>query len=180
MKTKQTIEQQMRITDLPGQATTQAQPQTPPRTCAFTGHRELYAGFSAQKLAETVRGLVREGVQTFYNGMAMGFDLLAAETVLALKAEYPQIKLIACIPCYNQEKNFSEADKKRYVEILKKADEQALLSEKYYRGCMQVRDQYMVDRADVLVCYCVKATGGAAYTVKYCQKKYPLKRILEI
>jgi uncharacterized phage-like protein YoqJ len=162
------------------QIITAVQTQAPAQTCAFTGHRELYDGFSKLKLTMAVRRLAQEGVHTFYNGMAMGFDLLAAETVLALKKEYPQLKLVACIPCYNQEKNFSDEDKKRYVQILKRADEQVLLSEKYYRGCMQVRDQYMVDRADVLVCYCIKETGGAAYTKKYCQKKYPFKRILEI
>lgn len=149
-------------------------------SCAFTGHREFYEGFSKRKLTATVKRLTEEGVVTFYNGMAMGFDLLAAETVLALKKKNPQIKLVACIPCYNQEKSFSPEDKKRYARILKKADEQVLLSQNYYRGCMQVRDQYMVDNADVLVCYCVKETGGAAYTVKYCQKKYPLKPIIEI
>ena len=87
---------------------------------------------------------------------------------------------MACIPCYNQEKNFSPKDKKRYVEILKKADEQILLSEKYYRGCMQVRDQYMADKADVLVAFCEKETGGAAYTLKYFKKKYPDKKIVRL
>ena len=152
----------------------------PPKSCAFTGHRTLYEGFSPRKLKREIKKLILSGVDTFYNGMAMGFDLLAAEAVLTVKKEQPHVKLIACIPCYNQEKSFPEEDKKRYARILKKADEQVLLSEHYYRGCMQVRDQYMVDRADVLVCYCIKETGGAAYTKKYCQKKYPFKRILEI
>ncbi|MBO4940508.1 MAG: DUF1273 family protein [Clostridia bacterium] len=159
---------------------TLTQLQTPIRSCAFTGHRELYEGFSKRKLTLAIKRLIENGVEVFYNGMAMGFDLLAAETVLSYQKKYPNVKLIACIPCYNQEKSFSEADKKRYAEILKKASEQVLLSENYYRGCMQVRDQYMVDNADMLLCYCVKETGGAAYTVKYCQKKYPLKPILEI
>jgi uncharacterized phage-like protein YoqJ len=159
---------------------TEKEEDTAIKSCVFTGHRILEQDFSPKQLKILVQAPILQGVDTFYNGMAMGFDLLAAETVLALKKEYPQLKLVACIPCYNQEKNFSNEDKKRYVQILKRADEQVLLSEKYYRGCMQVRDQYMVDRADVLVCYCVKETGGAAYTKKYCQTKYPFKRILEI
>lgn len=157
-----------------------AQLQTPPQSCAFTGHRELYDGFSPRTLCLTIERLIEEGVHTFYNGMAMGFDLLAAETVLRYQERYPHIKLIACIPCYRQERRFSAEDKARYAAVLKKANETVLLSENYYRGCMQVRDQYMVDHADMLVCYCVKESGGAAYTVKYCQKKYPFKPILEI
>ena len=114
-----------------------------------------------------------QGVTTFYNGMAMGFDLLAAEKTLELKRKYPQVKLVLCIPCYMQEKNFSEADKKRYVKIYKKADERVMVSDTYYRGCMQVRNKYMVDRADALIAYCIKNEGGAANTVRYFKKVNP-------
>ena len=149
-----------------------------PKTCAFTGHREFYDGFSPRKLKKEIKKLILQGVDTFYNGMAMGFDLLAAEKTLELKKRYPHIKLILCIPCYNQERNFSEKDKGRYATICKKADEKVLLSDNYYRGCMQNRNKYMVERADVLLAYCVKNTGGAAYTVRCFEKKWPDKKII--
>ena len=146
--------------------------------CVFTGHRKLGEDFSARKLKFAIRKLIKRGVHTFYNGMAIGFDLLAAEKLIELKKEYPQVRLVACIPCYHQEKSFSERDKKRYVEILKKADEQILLSERYFRGCMQARDKYMAERADCMIAYCEKETGGAAYTVKIFQKLHPDGEIL--
>ena len=149
-----------------------------PTSCAFTGHRELDKEFSPLKLLTEMEALIQKGVTIFYNGMAMGFDLLAAESVLLFKKKYPYLRLIVCIPCYGQERYFSEEDKARYIHLVKVADETVILSENYYRGCMQVRDQYMVDRADVLLAYCKKETGGAAYTVKYCQKKYPEKEII--
>lgn len=151
------------------------QPNIQITSCAFTGHRELPQDFPIQKLKSTIEETILKGADTFYNGMAVGFDLLAAEILLSLKDKYPYVKLVACIPCYHQEKNFSDTDKKRYANILRQADEQILLSEKYYRGCMQVRDQYMSDNAEALIAYCKKDTGGAAYTVKYFQKKYPEK-----
>lgn len=147
-------------------------------TCAFTGHRVLESDFSARALKKEVENLILKGAETFLNGMAMGFDLIAAETVLKLKKKYPFIKLIACIPCYNQERGFSERDKKRYARILKKADAAELISENYFNGCMQKRDRYMADRADALVAYLKKEKGGTAYTVKYFQKKYPEKEII--
>ncbi len=150
----------------------------PPKSCAFTGHRTLYEGFSPRKLKKEIKRLILQGVNTFYNGMAMGFDLLAAEKTLELKKRFPQIRLILCIPCYHQEKNFSAADKRRYVKIYQKADEKVLLSESYYRGCMQTRNRYMADRADALIAYCIKDEGGAAYTVKYFQKHRPGKEII--
>lgn len=152
----------------------------PIKTCAFTGHRDLQADFSARKLKKTVETLIERGVDTFYCGMAQGFDLCAAETVLKIKKRKPLIKLIACVPCYNQERNFSEADKKRYVKILKKVDENILLSDVYYNGCMLARNRYMADRADVLVAYLNKDSGGTAYTVRYFKKIKPLYEIFFI
>lgn len=148
------------------------------KTCAFTGHRNLGEDFSLSKLKKEIKSLILRGVDTFYNGMAMGFDLTAAEEVLKLKKKYPQIKLVACIPCYGQEKNFSEKDKTRYVRILKKADEKIVLSDTYFKGCMQNRDRYMADRADILLTYCKKEVGGTAFTVKYYKKNYTENEVI--
>lgn len=149
-----------------------------PKSCAFTGHRVLDALFSVRKLKKEIKKLILAGVDTFYNGMAMGFDLLAAEKVLELKKKYPHIRLILCIPCYNQERNFSEKDKAVYAMIYKKADEKEVLSDHYYRGCMQNRNRYMVEHADVLIAHCNKEEGGAAYTVKYFKKCKPEREII--
>ena len=143
------------------------------KNCVFTGHRDLGDDFSKSRLKKTIEGLIKEGVENFYNGMAIGFDLIAAECVLSLRKKHPQVKLIACVPCYGQEKYFSETDKRRYVKILKKADETVTLADHYYQGCMQNRDKYMVEKADVMIAYCKKTTGGAAYTVKLFKKAYP-------
>ena len=151
---------------------------TPPSTCAFTGHRSFHDGFSPCKLKKAIKDMILQGVTTFYNGMAMGFDLLAAEKVLELKKKFPQVKLVLCIPCYNQERNFSDEDKLRYQNIYKKADEKVLLSDKYYRGCMIVRNKYMVERADALIAYCIKSDGGAAYTVALFKKRKPDREIV--
>ena len=148
------------------------------RSCAFTGHRILSENFSVEKLKSAVEELILQGVCTFYNGMAAGFDLVAAETVLFFKKKYPQIKLIACVPFYGQEKKFSQSDKKRYVEILKAADEKIILSENYYKSCMHTRNRYMTERADVLLAYCKKEKGGTAYTVRYFRKLYPNGKII--
>ena len=139
-------------------------------SCVFTGHRELDEDFSVRKLKKAVEEQIKKGVTCFYNGMAKGFDLAAAKEVLKLKKKYPHVKLIACIPCHGQEKYFSEKDKKTYVSVLKRADESITLSPTYYTGCMQVRDRYMVERANVMIAYCKKQEGGAAYTVKIFQK----------
>lgn len=146
--------------------------------CVFTGHRELGEDFSMRKLKKEIEELIKKGITDFYNGMAKGFDLAAATAVVGLKKKYPQIRLIACIPCYGQEKYFKEKDKKTYISVQKKADESIVLSPTYYRGCMQVRDRYMAERASVMIAYCKKSEGGAAYTVKIFQKLHPFSPIV--
>ena len=146
----------------------------PIKSCAFTGHRELDVSFSPEKLWLAVEGLIQDGVEQFYCGMAMGFDLLAAEAVLFLKKRYPQIKLTACIPFQNQERYYSETDKARYARILKDADEKILFAEEYTKDAPLKRNRYMAEQADALIAYCKKEKGGSAYTVRYFKKIKPV------
>ena len=74
------------------------------QSCAFSGHREIPEDLDVRKLKEIIRDLAGRGATTFYFGGARGFDLLAAECVLALKKEMPEVTLVACIPCGGQEK----------------------------------------------------------------------------
>ena len=141
------------------------------QSCAFSGHREIPEDLDVRKLKEIIRDLAGRGATTFYFGGARGFDLLAAECVLALKREMPEVTLVACIPCGGQEKYYPEEDKKRYARALEESDEVVILSEKYYRGCMHRRNDYMAENADALIACCRKETGGTAYTVKKFRRK---------
>lgn len=159
------------------QTSIQTQPLT---SCAFTGHRVLGDDIQEKEIKKHIIALIEEGVFIFYNGGAKGFDLLTGEIILRLKKKYTQIKLVLCIPCKEQEKYYSEEDKKRYQKLYKEADEKIVLFENYTRYCMLERDKYMADRADVLFAYKRKETGGTAYTVNYFVKKYPYKRVVFI
>ncbi len=151
--------------------------EVPLRVCAFTGHREMEEA-QVKTLESTLISLINDGVEEFLCGMAKGFDLYAASCVLNLKKKYPHIKLIACVPFYGQEKSYSQKDKLLYVKVLKNCNEIFYLSDRYYQGCMQNRNRYMADKADVLVAYLKKDVGGTAYTVKYFLKKN--KRVIYI
>ena len=142
----------------------------PLKVCAFTGHREMPLE-DVKDLKKLIVFLIEQGVDKFLCGMAIGFDLYAANCVLQLKKRYPHIKITACAPYYGQEKNFPEKDKILYARTLKKCDEIIYVSEQYTKGCMHKRNQFMADNADCLIAYIRKDTGGTAYTVKYFSKK---------
>ncbi len=149
------------------------------KICAFTGHRYLGADFSLLKLKKAVKNALKKGYRIFLNGMAMGFDLTAAEVVLSYLDEYPDIRLIACIPCLEQDKYYTQEDKTRYHNLLLSA-EKRLISTHYHKRCMLTRNDYMVERADMLIAYCKKPTGGTAYTVNQFSKRQPNGKIVYV
>lgn len=118
-------------------------------------------------LKKLITNLVEGGVSIFYNGMARGFDLISAQCVLEVKKKYPHILLIACVPCPDQDKYFSQEDKKTYHSIIEKCDAVKLISKKYYNGCMHVRDRFMVDNCSHLIAYYRGEEGGTQYTLNY-------------
>lgn len=145
------------------------------KVCSFTGHREIptdEAEAIKNKLRRTLVSLIKEeGVTLFIAGGALGFDTMAALEVLSLKEEYSEIKLRLAIPCDSQAKGWSEKDTLVYEKIMSTADDVVYTSHEYIRGCMHIRNRYMVDNSDFCVAYMTKDSGGTAYTVKYAVKK---------
>ena len=137
--------------------------------CAFTGHRQL--GEFDEKLFDiSLRNLITlRGVDTFFNGMARGFDLLAARKVIELRSEY-DLKLVACIPFGGQIDSLGPADREIYAKVLESCDDIRVLSAAYYPGCMYARNRYMVDNADVVYAYYSGGKGGTKYTLDYARK----------
>ena len=144
------------------------------KTVCFTGHRTvpfLKKGSITKKLRDALIELIEDGYCNFCAGGALGFDTIAAQTVLDLKNEYPFIRLILVLPCKSQADGWRESDIKKYEEIKACADEVIYTSEHYYRGCMHTRNRHLVNMSSVCVCYLTKQTGGTAYTVDYAESK---------
>ncbi|MEE1491995.1 MAG: SLOG family protein, partial [Massilioclostridium sp.] len=62
------------------------------QTCCFTGHRDLppqKLPYIQKRLEQELLQLIHQGVRYFGAGGALGFDTLAALTVLRLRETYP-------------------------------------------------------------------------------------------
>lgn len=136
----------------------------PLSSVSFTGHR-TYCGEAADALRRTVEELYDRGFRTFQSGMAVGFDLAAAEAVLELRSRRPDVRLIAAVPFSGQETRFAAADRARFRRVLAAADRTEVLSPVYHRGCYAVRNDFLVDNARVLVAWYDGSPGGTHYTV---------------
>ena len=143
--------------------------------CCFTGHREIPDGDMddiREKLKREIERLYTEnGITVFYAGGATGFDALASEAVIERRAVHPGIRLVIVIPHKEQAKRWSAEEKAQHDHIKRSTDEVICLAEHYYRGCMQRRNRYMVDRSRISICYLTRDTGGTAYTVKYAREQ---------
>ena len=142
-------------------------------TACFTGHRSIplmQRGTVRKKLEKTVRELIGKGYRYFGAGGALGFDTMAADVILRLRNEFPDIMLILVLPCKTQADRWSEKDRKIYEKQKAAADKVIYVSETYYNGCMLVRNRRLVDNSSVCVAYLTHAGGGTAYTVRYAEK----------
>ena len=143
------------------------------QTCCFTGHREITLPVETiqYNLEKQLKELISFGVIYYGAGGALGFDTIAALTVIKLRQIYPQIKLIMVLPCKEQTKGWNSNDIGIYNYILNQADKVVYTSENYYPGCMHKRNRHLVDNSSHCICYLEKNTGGTAYTVNYAKEK---------
>lgn len=144
------------------------------KTCCFTGHRDIpdrvLPELQAQ-LNRAVKALIASGICFFGAGGAVGFDTIAAETVLSLRDKYPQVKLILVLPCPEQAARWNAKDKARYEQIKQRANKIVYTSASYTSDCMFRRNRHLVDGSSVCVTYCTRNSGGTAYTVRYAQQQ---------
>ena len=144
------------------------------KTCCFTGHRDLpmlKRKAITRRLEKTVISLIQDGIQYFGAGGALGFDTIAAQTVLKLRQRYPHIKLILVLPCLSQTRGWREKDVAVYEAIKDTADKVVYTSQEYTRDCMFKRNRHLVDNSGICICYLTEPTGGTAYTVNYAVKQ---------
>lgn len=140
------------------------------QTCCFTGHRRIpldQLESVTQRLRDAVIASIKDGYLYFGAGGALGFDTLAAQTVLNLKKDYPQIKLILVLPCKTQARGWKQEDIEEYNRIMKAADKVVYTSQDYYSGCMHKRNRHLVDNSSRCICFLNEKTGGTFYTVNY-------------
>ncbi len=143
-------------------------------SACFTGHRQMSESDlrgAVERVTREVVRLAEKGVTHYYAGGAVGFDLMAAVTVLNLKQTIPALSLTLALPCPDHMKDWRRVDRELFARVMARADETVMVSESYFRGCMQVRNRYMVDRSSVCLAYLTSKKGGTYNTAAYAEKK---------
>ena len=145
-------------------------------TACFTGHRQMIESVSQIecRVERTVEKLIHKGYRYFGAGGARGFDALASETVLKLKAAYPEIHLILVLPFdeqYNHEGNWTWVEIEQYHRLKDRASKIVVLADEYCPGIYYRRNRHLVDHSSICIAYMTRAKSGTSYTVNYARAR---------
>ena len=152
--------------------------------CCVTGHRPKSFPFRIAEdkdaeyflyidlLYNTVEKLIYEGYSHFITGMADGADIHFGQCVSYYKDDFEYIKLEAALPYpIRSAKNPTQYMDER-EDLLLECDIKTEVSPCYFKGCMQKRNRYMVDKSDlVLAIWNGSHSGGTWNTIKYARSK---------
>ena len=152
------------------------------RTVCFSGHRPEKLPLNGDSGANVIRYLksilykevldsIAAGYDRFITGLARGVDLWAGEILMELKAQGEKISIIAVKPYKTHGDNFSGEEKFSLGRLLSNADEVVCLSDEYRKGCLQRRNEYMVDRSGKLIAVVSDYRSGTGATIRYAEKQ---------
>lgn len=125
---------------------------------AFTGYRpqKMPFGFDEtdercadfkKRLRDTIENLIWQGYRHFISGGAMGMDMFAAEIVLDLKKQYPEITLEMVSPFDDQAAKWKPEYQKRRARLFQLADMTTAIAHEYSKSCLFERNRYLVNNA---------------------------------
>lgn len=141
---------------------------------AITGHRpnKLWNDYELnsigmKKIKTTLQAMISKlKPTTMISGMALGIDTLWAE--LAIENQIP---LIAAIPCFDHSNKWIQTSVDRYKRILESTltTVHYVSLAKYTPSCMQVRNEWMVNKCDLLIAVWDGTRGGTGNCVRYAE-----------
>ena len=145
-------------------------------TIAVTGHRpdklnrewNMNGPLSKKIYQELLKKIEHYKPTTLITGMALGVDILFANVAINKK-----IPFIAAIPCKGQENKWSDSSQKLYRRIINDplCSPYYVTEGRFKPNCMQLRNIWMCDRADLLIAVWDGSTGGTYNCVNYAVDK---------
>ena len=133
------------------------------KICSFCGHRTIITENLEEKIYTNILDLIKNyGYTSFYSGGMGEFDLLCEQVVRKLKREYPDIKLYRIMYRYKTD-----------MESVKNLVDEIIIpdfGEAYYKKIIDLRNRWMVDMSQSVLCYIYKNYRGAYKTMRYAEK----------
>ena len=122
------------------------------------------------RVKETIQALYDMGYRHFISGGALGMDMFAAEAVLELRAQHPDMILEMVSPFDDQAARWSPKLRARHDRLFAQADITTATGHAYTRSAMFRRNHYLVDNADLLLAAYDGQPGGTAMTCELARR----------
>jgi len=134
---------------------------------ALIGHRQIY---DVRRLEEELEAIVKDAIRKhdfveFYLGRNGEFDLLAASVIKRVQksTDRQNSSLILVLPYHVKD----EAYYAEYYDDLCYPNAPSV----HYRAAITKRNEFMIDRADLLVAFVETASGGAYTAMRYAERR---------
>ena len=159
-------------------------------TCCFTGPRPQNCSINfdndnitLKRVKNDIRKYLIEAINNgyinFLCGMALGFDTLCFETLIEIKKEFQNIKLISVLPCKDQCKFWYMYQQNKYYDLLKQSDETICLYDKFIGArCMIERNEFMVSNSSLLIAL-NSNSNGTQFTINFAKKQHTKVILIE-
>lgn len=104
----------------------------------------------------------------------LGVETWAAEVIMDLQMDYPQLKYAVITPFLDQEKNWKEDKQEKYQEILMFAEYHAAVTNRPYEGPWQFREKnkFVIRNSDGLLIVYDDEKGGSPKYIKELADQY--------
>ena len=104
-----------------------------------------------ERIHATIEALIWAGYTRFLTSATRGIELWAAEAVLDLEVEYPEVTLEVVVPYTGHSKKWAAPIKERYDEVLAKADTVTHLNHETSKGAVFTRNHYLLDNCSSMI-----------------------------
>lgn len=142
-----------------------------PFTVSFFGHREIdHFSAVADQTEEVIRQLlIQYPYVEFLVGRDGDFDQIVSSAIRCVKRQCGKEGCchILVLPYLRAEYANNVEEYEAYYDEIEICEESAAVHPK---GAIRIRNRFMVDRSDLVICYLEHDHGGAFQTVRYAEK----------
>lgn len=133
--------------------------------------------FIKKALENRFRALLDEGLEWVIVSGQLGVETWAAEVVLDMKEEFPQLKYAVLTPFLEQEKRWNETKQENYRMIIDQADFHRSLTSKPYEAPWQFieKNKFFLRNSDGILILYDEETDGSPKFIKKEAERYAEK-----
>ncbi|MFK7692060.1 SLOG family protein [Paenibacillus sp. HJGM_3] len=143
-----------------------------------TGYRATELGIFSLKhpgvaiikkaITKQLIALLEEGLEWVIVSGQWGVELWAAEAALALKPNYPQLRLAVITPFLEQDEKWSEEKRGIYSRVVQQADYVGSVTKTKYEGTWQFveKDKFLLRNSDALLLLYDEEMAGSPRFIK--------------